>query len=167
MSLQKVSSIAPIKEKIEWAEACYLKYKDRFVKDPEILGLIHRLKKAIYASRNEMLKIGMVDECRECEEKGGGSCCGAGMEDWYDAVILLINLLLGIELPKTRYDPASCLFLGPNGCLLLAREVVCINYLCNKIVEHIDAKKIASLREKEGVELELLFVLGERIRKII
>nr|HID60017.1 hypothetical protein [Desulfobacterales bacterium] len=166
MTLGEVSLKSSIREKIEWAEAFYLKYRDRFIKDPEICELLHRLKEAIYASRREMANIGMTVECEFCEKDEGGSCCGAGMEDRYDGGLLLINLLLGAELPKRRYDPASCLFLGPDGCLLLAREVICINYLCQKILEHVDSKGIASLREKEGVELEVLFILRERIRKI-
>jgi hypothetical protein len=45
--------------------------------------------------------------------------------------------------------------------------VICVNYLCKKVTDHIDAEKIAALQGKEGVELELLFHLQERIKKKI
>ncbi|MGD9033581.1 MAG: hypothetical protein PVH02_13010, partial [Desulfobacteraceae bacterium] len=69
--------------------------------------------------------------------------------------------------PRQGYDPSSCFFLGEQGCLLLARHVICVNYLCKKVTDHIDAGKIAALQGKEGVELELLFHLQERIKKKI
>jgi len=108
-----------------------------------------------------------VDECRDCEEREGGSCCGAGLENRYDVSLLLTNLLLGVKLPKQGHEPSSCFFLGAQGCVLRARHVICVNYLCKKISDHIDAKRIAALRAKEGVELELLFHLQEEIKKKI
>ena len=43
--------------------------------------------------------------------------------------------------------------------------MICVNYLCKKISDHIDPEKIAALQGKEGVELELLFHLQEKIKK--
>ena len=154
-----------VEEKIAWAEACYQEKGGLFLRDERSVTLLNRLKEAVRASRAAMVWAGVADECRDCEEREGGSCCGAGLEDKYDATLLLINLLLGIRLPKRRSDPSSCLFLGSDGCLLIARHVICVNYLCKKIEDRIDSSKIAVLREKEGVELECLFMLHERIKK--
>jgi hypothetical protein len=87
------------------------------------------------------------------------------VEDKYDRILLLINLLLGIQLSKQRIHRSSCLFLGPDGCLLMDRQVICINYLCKKIENRIKPSKITALRAKEGVELEYLFLLNERIKE--
>ena len=114
-----------------------------------------------------MADIGIFEECRHCEEEEDGSCCGRGLENRYSGILLLINLLLGIELPKNRYNPKSCLFLTNKGCSLLARHVICVNYICKKITQNIDAEKIKFLREKEGRELETLFLLNERIRALL
>ena len=109
----------------------------------------------------------MPRQCLSCEVDDGGSCCGAGLEDKYDGVLLLLNLLLGVRLPRKRFESRSCYFLGEKGCLLLARHVICVNYLCRRITERVDPQRIASLRTKEGAELELLFHLYEGIRKLM
>ena len=88
----------PIEAKIAWAEHCHREWGHRLLKDAGTAALLGRLEKAISLSREEMAATGIVDICRGCEEVGGGSCCGAGLENRYDARLLLINLLLGVEL---------------------------------------------------------------------
>jgi hypothetical protein len=165
MQSNEISLESPIDAKIAWAETRHREVMDELLRDREIAELLDELRGAIHASHKEMAEAGVENECRNCEERDGGPCCGAGLENRYDAPLLLINLLLGVKLPREVYDPSSCFFLGAQGCLLLARHVICVNYLCKKITDHIDAEKIAALREKEGVELERLFHLHERIKK--
>jgi hypothetical protein len=167
MERNEISLESPIEAKIAWAEKRYQEVMGEFLGDEEILLLLDELREAIHASHNEMARAGVVDECRDCEEREGGSCCGAGLENKYDGSLLLTNLLLGVTLPRHGYDPSSCFFLGAQGCLLLARHVICVNYLCRKISDHIDAERIAALQVKEGMELELLFRLQEKIKKKI
>ena len=97
-----------VEEKIAWAEASYEEKGGLFLRDERSATLLSRLKGAVCASRNAMAVAGIADECRTCEEREGGSCCGAGLENKYDGTLLLINLLLGIQLPKQRSDPPSC-----------------------------------------------------------
>jgi hypothetical protein len=130
-------------------------------------ALLSRLRTATAASAAQMLDCGLVQACAECETLEGGSCCGRGLEVHYDGYLLLINLLLGASLPKERRDPRSCYFLGPKGCVLAARHVLCVNYLCRKATDRIDSKALAILRELEGVQLETLFVLHERVRNVV
>ena len=164
----KASPLAgPIEDKIVWAENCYRKAGGRLLEDEGIADLLKNLKAAARASHSEMIMAGMVNECRDCEQKEGGSCCGEGLENKYSGTLLLINLLLEKKLPRKRYDLSSCYFLGRKGCLLLARHVICVNYICDKITDRIEPEKIVTIREKEGVELETLFLLNERIRKIL
>lgn len=166
MNIRQPPLSSPIEEKIAWAENCYNKSDSQFFKDRTIIDLLDRLKKAIQTSHEEMTAAGIVDLCRECERNEGGSCCGAGLENKYDGWLLLINLLLNVKLPKKRHDPESCFFLGETGCLLLARHVICVNYVCNKIADRIDPQAIKALREKEGEELNTLFLLNENVKKI-
>ena len=165
MSEVDVPIDAPIEVKIAWAENCYHETKDRLFGDERIGDLLTKLKKAIRSSHREMAEAGVVNECRGCEEREGGSCCGAGLENKYGGSLLLINLLLDVKIPKERHDPSSCFFLDNTGCLLLARHTICVNYLCKKITDRVDPKKIVALREKEGVELQALFFLDEQIKK--
>jgi hypothetical protein len=124
------------------------------------------LKAAIERSHRTMAESGILEICGDCE-RNGGSCCGAGLENRYTDLLLLINLQLGVELPTERLDRRSCLFLGDQGCRLLARHVLCINYLCHGITSRIDPSRIADLRAHEGDEIHLLFRLNEQFHKIV
>ena len=137
------------------------------LEDRGVGDLLKRLYAAIEKSRQAMVAAGIADECRQCERHEGGSCCGAGLENKYTGTLLLINLLLGIKIPSKRTDPSNCYFLGNEGCRLLARHVICVNYLCRKITDRIDPKGTALLREAEGRELDLLFRLNEHIKEIL
>lgn len=167
MTIKEITIYSPIEEKIKWAEDCYLAERDLFLKDKRVRELMRKYEHEVGASRNEMERVGVVKACKECDRKDGGSCCGAGIEKRYSSVVLLINLLLDRKIPKERSNPKTCFFLGQSGCMLLAREVICVNYLCKKISECIEPERIASLREREGIELESLFRLVERLRKVM
>lgn len=149
--------------KIKWAENCYRNLEEIFRRDHKVKGLMSGLEQSISDSHRVMTEAGIGDICESCEKEDGGSCCGKGMEDTYDGPILLINLLLGQDIPKTRKDPKSCLFLGDKGCLLRARHVICINYLCRRITDRIHPDILSVLREREGREIEHLFLLKDRI----
>jgi hypothetical protein len=157
----------PIQEKIAWAQDGYRDFKGKLLADRNVVQCLDRLQKAIQESHTVMEDIGLNDLCRACDEREGGSCCGPGLENHYDGWLLLINLLLGRELPTTPQDERSCFFLGKGGCTLLARHVICINYVCHKITDSIPKPWIQHLREKEGDEIECLFLLNERIKSIL
>ena len=167
MTIKEIPIDSPIGDKIRWAENCYEERRDLLLGDEKAADLLKKFKEAALASHREMAETTVLNECRDCEERDGGSCCGAGLENRYSGILLLINLLLGRKIVVRRHDPQGCFFLGREGCTLLARDVICVNYLCKKITDRIDPKKIAELRKKEGIELELLFFLYERIKKIL
>ena len=157
----------PIEDKMAWAKATFLGERTRLLADTNLVDLLEALKNAIPRSRENMLRTGIVDLCRHCEEKEGGSCCGAGLENHFSGILLLMNLLLGVTLPQEREEPSSCFFLSPTGCRLLARHVLCINYVCNKITSRINSDQLASLREAEGAEILFLFQVNEKLKKLV
>jgi hypothetical protein len=167
MSIQPTSLTHPIERRIAWAEECYALLKDMLLADPKVSSLLERLRRAIRDSHGKMTELGIGGLCKACEEKEGGSCCGAGMEKHYSGTLLLINLLLGVNIPTRKTDPANCFFLSTNGCQLFARHVICVNYLCAKIAARVPDLEITCLRGLEGVELDLLFVLHEHVKKIL
>jgi len=167
MTANEIPIESPIEEKITWAKNCHRERGADLHRDDEIGFLLKELKKAIRASHREMAHTGIIESCGLCEEKEGGSCCGAGLEKKYTGLILLINLLLGHSIPSRRQDPSGCFFLGKEGCGLLSRQVICINYLCKRITDQIDPHQLAPLREKEGIEIGLLFHLNERIKRVL
>lgn len=166
MYKRNITLSSPIQEKIAWAEEYFRRLRDYLLKDKSIVELLNKLSNAIHASRSEMRGTGIAEICRECEQDEGGSCCGAGLENRYNWELLLINLLLDVKLPKKIHEPESCFFLGETGCVLKARHVICVNYVCKKITDRIDPNKLNSLRQKEGEELNTLFLLHERIKKV-
>jgi hypothetical protein len=156
----------PISDKLSWATACHAAAGDALRDDPALSLLLRDASLALDRARAALLASGMVDICRSCEE-GGGSCCGAGIENRYGPVLLLINLLLDVELPESRMDPLSCHFLGPRGCLLRAREVICVNYVCRAVTEKLEPGKLTALREHEGVALDAQFRLEQRLSTLL
>lgn len=167
MDTDEITLSSSIEEKIDWAEHCYESFSGPLIQDKPIVDYLARTEDAIQASHKEMGETGILDICRDCEENEGGSCCGAGLENKYDGWLLLINLLLDVRLPRKRHDKESCFFLGEGGCLLKARHVICVNYLCKKITDQINPQKLNALREKEGIELDILFLLNERLKIIL
>jgi len=158
---------SPIEEKIAWARICRKHFGSILLENHEIAGLLDRLKAAADASRLKMIETGVAEVCRRCDQEEGGSCCGAGIENRYDGWLLLINLLLGVVLPSERMRPDACFFWGEQGCLLTARHILCINYLCKNVTDRIDSNRIAALREEEGAEVNALFLLHERIKTVL
>ena len=167
MTETQISFSSPIEEKIACVRRWYEKFGEALLRDREIAGLLDKVREAAAASREEMARSCIIEICRQCDREEGGSCCGAGIENKYDAWLLLINRLLGVHLPEERRRPDACYLSGENGCLLVARHIICINYLCKRVTDQIDPHRIAILREKEGAEVMALFILHERIKTVL
>jgi hypothetical protein len=156
-----------VKEKIALAYQLYSNYVQDLLEDKKILAMINQLGESIDATRREMDSIGVIRECTDCAINGGGSCCGSSMERMYDETVLLINLLLGNDLPEHAYEPNSCYFLSETGCTLKARDVICVNYLCDRIYKSVGRQRLIHLQKTAGEELKSLFVLEEGIKNKI
>jgi len=165
MTPREPSLESPVEQKISWARDVFHRRRQDLLGDANFAKNLRVLKRAVMQSREETAQLGIGAICKVCEEREGGSCCGAGIERHYSATLLLLNLLLGVELPDTRHDPLSCFFLSEGGCRLLARHVLCVNYLCQRITSRISPQALSALREKEGVELDLVFSTHEMIKK--
>lgn len=162
--LPPIALSSPIADKIAWAREVFDRYGNRLLAAATVSTQLRDLKSAALAATAEMTRSGVCDICRVCDEEEGGSCCGAGLENHYDGWLLLINRLLGATLPTMRRHENACLFLGESGCLLAARHVICINYLCRKITTRIPSARLERLRDLEGDEITALFGLKETIK---
>jgi hypothetical protein len=154
-----------IEEKIEEARTLYEAWADRLRRDGRIRDLLARLERNTRASMQAMRALRVVQACKWCEEQEGGSCCGAGIENRYDPVQLLINLLLDVSLPDRQQYPDSCYFLESDGCCLKSRHVLCVNYLCKKLRETLSKDELNTLQAIVGEELDTGFTLHEAVRK--
>ena len=169
MSQEGVRQSSPpsIYEKIEQAHDLYGACGDSLRQNPSIGTLLNKLRGCIENTKDSMLKLGVVAECKHCEEQEGGSCCGTGIENKYDVELLLVNLLLEAPLRDQQSSQNSCYFLGEKGCKLTARHVLCVNYICEKIQKKLTREELIELQTCAGEELDTLFVLHEALKENI
>ncbi len=156
-----------IELKIKTARDLYEKWGSSIEADTLLAGMLRDLAACSKASGIASIHKGVSGACRQCDEEEGGSCCGAGIENRYTPELLLMNLLLGVDLPDMRHSAKSCYFLGESGCSLSARDVLCINYLCTRLQKEMPLEDLIELQETNGREMETLFLLHDRIRRFI
>jgi hypothetical protein len=82
-------------------------------------------------------------------------------------ILLLLNLLLGVDLNQARSREDSCFFLGPRGCRLRVRSLLCIEYLCPELEEALGHEGVIRMQVATGGELEYSFLLCEAVKKRI
>ena len=167
MSITGDSRNASLEARYAWAREQLELHGERLREDDVVNRHLAELRARVAASRDAMVAADLVEACRACEEQEGGSCCGRGMEDHYDGVLLLVNLLLGAVIEKERRDEESCPFLGSTGCRLPARDHICVNYLCVKLGERLSPPAVAEMRKRQGRELEILFLLTDHLTKLL
>lgn len=154
-----------IHEKIEQAQDLFETSGDSLRRIPSIGTLLNKLKECIDNTKDSMWRLGVVAQCKHCEEQEGGSCCGTGIENKYEVELLLVNLLLGTSLRDQQLSQNSCYFLGEKGCKLMARHVLCVNYICEKLQNKLTREELIELQTCAGEELDTLFCLHEAIKK--
>lgn len=155
-----------ISQNISLAKELMIIHGKALSENHRISSLLSGLREIISAIEIERIKTGVASECAKCGALNT-DCCGKGIELRYSKELLLINLLLGVNLPRIRYREDSCYFLGPKGCSLMARDVFCVNFLCRKITDTAPPSKFHNLRELEGRGLTIIFTLEEQIKAII
>jgi len=153
------------RKRIEEALQLQAAWAPVFGRDERIGALLREMKEAAAASSRIVARVGVSEVCTRCDREEGGSCCGAGIELRYSAVLLLINLLLGTRPPTRRQFSDGCFFLGEHGCTLSARHVLCVNYLCSRIQRMLSAEELGRLQETTGREMDVLFALHETLKK--
>ncbi len=157
-----------ILDKISWARGLYLRFGRDLGEDSRFASLFYRYRESIKTSRQVMDQCGLGHMCAHCAtEIPGGGCCGEGIDDWYDELLLLFNLLMEIDLPRERLREEECLFLGPKGCLLSARHHFCVNYLCHRIRGSLFPGLLTRLEAQSGKELFLCWQLEGEARRIL
>jgi hypothetical protein len=155
-----------IEKKIEEARTLYDRWACALSSRKNIVGSIEGYRNAIALNSEQMAGAGVVRACSSCAAGPGGSCCFHGVEDWYDDVLLLINLLLGVPLPDNREVFDGCYFVGEKGCRLLARHAFCVNYLCPFLSESLEADERAKLIAGSGYELLCGWELEKSLRRL-
>jgi hypothetical protein len=154
-----------IEKEIEKARRLYAMGQEGVFLQKGIAEDLARYRNAISSTYEQMGRAGVIRACSSCAAGSGGSCCFHGVEDWYDDVLLLINLLLGVSLPEEREVPDGCFFVGEKGCRLLARQAFCVNYLCPVLNESLDPVERSGLLAVSGDELLCGWELEKTLRR--
>ena len=145
----------------------YKMFGHALLQDETGRAFLVQLDQNIEATQKEMVAAGVIEECADCAVNGEGTCCGKRTGFKYDSVILLVNLLLGKTIPLQSQDPHACYFLTREGCMLRARHVICVNFLCPRLHKNIQHEMLVQLQEVAGEELDTLFLVEEYIKKKI
>ncbi len=154
----------PIEKKIKWARRIYNALGSRLLEDQTVRSLLKKYIRSIDDNRKVMEQTGVVEECTRCALEDGGSCCGSGIENKFDVVNLLINLLMQVNLPQSPWDPTGCWFLGERGCLIKARHVICVNFMCRRLYDRLDKEAIRIVQNAMQQETECGFMLEEYLK---
>jgi len=121
--------------------------------DAEIARALVRYRSAIRETRAAFAQAGVFDACSACAAHVFGGCCFPDMEWNYTVVHLLINRLLGCDLPTHHAYADQCLFLGDKGCLLTAKNHFCLNYFCQDVQRNLGPTTLKALLQIVGREI--------------
>ncbi len=135
------------------AKRLYAAHNSGLLGDENIRKSLSDYQKNITATNSLMQHADIVKTCSACAEEKKGSCCMQEVEEWYDPILLLINLLMGAEFPESRDLPGHCVFVGNHGCKLIARYPFCVNYLCPRLKELLGPDQTQKLMTMAGKEL--------------
>ncbi|MCF8041369.1 MAG: hypothetical protein K9K65_01940 [Desulfarculaceae bacterium] len=137
------------------ARALLEAYGPQLAADVEQARLLGEYYQEILRSHGLMRTKLAFEACAVCAGQGGGaSCCFEGAEDWYYPLLLLANLSLGVEPPQDDRRPGDCLFNGSQGCGLVARYGICLNFFCPELCTSLGDAEMLALRRAVGRELE-------------
>ncbi|MEW6584378.1 MAG: hypothetical protein AB1442_02075 [Nitrospirota bacterium] len=137
------------------------------MQDRQVCALLGGLDLHIEATQSAMVRAGIVKECADCAVNGEGTCCGVRTGYKCGSVLLLINLLLGRNLPPAPADTHLCHFLTKQGCALRARHVICVNFTCQRLRDVLPHNSLCNVQDIAGSEIDTLFVLEDCIKKKI
>ncbi|SPD75229.1 conserved hypothetical protein [uncultured Desulfobacterium sp.] len=157
--------MADINRLIDSARGLYSLYGERILDDEIIVNQIEVYKEDIGRTIRMMQHADIAATCSDCAGQGHGSCCMQDVEGWYDTMLILINLLMGVELPESREIAGHCLFLGNTGCKLIARYFFCVNYLCPRLMNLLGQTKAHQFMTVAGRELFSGWIVEQSLRK--
>ncbi len=154
-----------IRDKILLAEAFHRRYGETICTAAPLKGLVEDYARAAKQTWRLMEDMKFPGTCGECASRDTGSCCFEGVEEWYDAVLLLINLLLGASLPESREIKGHCFFVGTQGCKLRARDAFCVNFLCPELRARLGQRRVSLFNRTAGDELYRGWKLERAVRR--
>jgi hypothetical protein len=130
-------------DKLAVARNLYMRYAARLTASLLLSEELEILRHHTLALGEHMQSMGMSRICSHCATRNDGGCCSTHMAGNTDALLLLINMLFGIQVQCRNFEDENCCFLGEQGCLFLVKPIFCLNYNCKNII---DSAKSGSLK---------------------
>ncbi len=165
LRLQRPDPTRLIEEKISVARELYALWGKDLKEDEELKPLLARYLQAVERSNQAMEEAGTFDECYRCSVIDQKGCCKIGLENECTVLILLLNLMLGVEFPEEREVPGRCFFVGPRGCKILARPMLCRDYFCIRHHQRLTEAQMAHITQVLNDELVLLHQITSLMRR--
>ena len=146
-----------IDDKLSMARQLFQQQGARLLSQQDILDALQGLQTGEAELNRQMQAMHMGRLCSSCAVGTNGGCCSSFMAGNTDAVLLLINLLLGRVIEK-RNNGDECCYLGPQGCIFIIKPIFCLNYNCGHI------KEAATNGEMRDLELLTGALLGKQTK---
>jgi len=153
-----------IEEKLSLSQELFELWGEALQEDPELSELLKAYRQAVERSNQAMESAGTFKECYICSVEEGQGCCKIGLEHECTVLILLLNRLLGVKLPQEREVPGRCFFVGPLGCKIFARPMLCRDYFCRRLQQKVPEPVMISLTQILNDELTLLYRINRLLR---
>lgn len=142
-----------VEEKLEVSRQLFAEHGQDLLQQQEIMNGFARLQQSETALNEQMRKMDMASRCSVCAAQAAGGCCSSYMAANTDAVLLLINQLMGIEVKIQHANEIECCFLGSTGCILQIKPIFCLNYNCSHIRAAATPDQMQALEKKAGILL--------------
>jgi hypothetical protein len=142
-----------VPQKLSCARRFYEQCETDLLTLPGMRDKLQKLEVLSQALQRQMASMSMFSLCKACAEKAGGGCCSAYMANETDALLLLLNMLLGVEVIPQRDDSFECCFLGPRGCTLRVKPIFCLNYNCHHILTGNESAVLKNLEKAASAVL--------------
>lgn len=145
----------------------FKRIKPKLERDEDFRVLLAEFMKGLEESERAYRETGAYLVCRECARLSRHTCCGHDMELEVSRELLLVNLFLKANLPQKRSFPEACFFLGPQGCTLLARPILCRNFFCPWFKERLPIEKLKYIQISQEKEIISLFKLTNHLKTLL
>jgi hypothetical protein len=154
-----------IKREVSKAKWLFDAHSEALCRSREVTSSLAGYRAAILRTGEAMKRMGVVKGCTQCASKSHGSCCFSGIEEGFDHVLLLINLLLGCDIPEERELADGCFFVGTRGCRLTAKSYFCLHYLCPELQKLLGPSGSEELLRIVGDELSMGWDVEQVLRE--
>lgn len=124
-----------VDSRLQFARKLHQDCRSQILSKAKIPSALILLERTAEALSSHMANMRMAEICIRCSEQESGGCCSLYMAGETDAIQLLMNMLVGVDVRPVRDDGAECCYLGNSGCIFVFKPFFCLNYNCREVIE--------------------------------